>query len=243
MMSTTTSALGPDSARARLRDTLLTAIAEISSSTTSAPGVEAWQPLVITPPAAPPSTAIASPPPRAAAAASLAFLTRPAAPCDEDHVRRFLALHQPKDQVATPAAAFDLARSLPCFDRDLTAYYLTLPATHEHELLVAHSLMRLVPETVSHADFIHALYPAWRDDPAHAMVHVLAVLAAHWDHMGLPPAPGLEALPLARSYADADKCISVFRAASHLQHLAPLIEAAAHIMLGTPLVVAAPTIR
>jgi hypothetical protein len=199
---------------------------------------------VIAPPAPPPSTAIASPPPRAAAAASLAFLTRPAAPCDEDHVRRFLALHQPKDQVATPAAAFDLARSLPCFDRDLTAYYLTLPATHEHELLVAHSLMRLVPETVSHADFIHALYPAWRDDPGHAMVHVLAVLAAHWDHMGgLPPAPGLEALPLARSYADADQCISVFRAASHLQHLAPLIEAAAHIMLGTPLVVAAPTIR
>lgn len=115
-----------------------------------------------------------------------------------------------------------------------------MPATHEHELLVAHSLMRLVPETVSHADFIHALYPAWRDDPAHAMVHVLAVLAAHWDHMGLPPAPGLEALPLARSYADADQCISVFRAASHLQHLAPLIEAAAHIMLGTP---PAPTIR
>lgn len=242
MTTTTTSALGPDSARARLRDTLLTAIAEISSSTTSAPGVEPWQPPVIAP--APPSTATTSPPfLRAAAAASLAFLTRPAAPYDEDHVRRFLALHQPKDQVATPAAAFDLARSLPCFDRDLTAYYLTLPATHEHELLVAHSLMRLVPETVSHADFIHALYPAWRDDPGHAMVHVLAVLAAHWDHMGLPPAPGLEALPLARSYADADKCISVFRAASHLQHLAPLIEAAAHIMLGTPLVVAAPTIR
>jgi hypothetical protein len=238
MMSTTTSApassstslLGPDSARARLRDTLLTAIAEISSTTTSAPGVEAWQPLAVLAAAPPSSTAIASPPPRAA---SLAFLTRPAAPYDEDHVRSFLALHQ-AHHAPSPAAAFDLARSLPCFDRDLTAYYLTtLPATHEHELLVAHSLMRLVPDTVSHADFIHALYPAWRDHPIHAMTHVLAVLAAHWDHTGLPPAPGLEALPLARSYADAEKCVAVFLASSpqHDPTLAPLVEAASAIML------------
>lgn len=227
--SSCTSPLGPDSARARLRDTLLTAIAEMRT-TTSAP-VEVWQPLLA---AAPPSsTAIASPPPRAAA--SLAFLTRPAAPYDEEHVRSFLALHQAHhaDQAPTPAAAFDLARSLPCFDRDLTAYYLTLPATHEHELLVAHSLMRLVPDTVSHADFIHALYPAWRDHPIHAMTHVLAVLAAHWDHTGLPPAPGLEALPLARSYADAEKCVAVFLASSpqHDPTLAPLVEAASAIML------------
>ncbi len=40
--------------------------------------------------------------------------------------------------------AYQLAQSLPYFDRDLTAYYLNLPSTaREYDLHVAHSIMRL----------------------------------------------------------------------------------------------------
>lgn len=231
----TTLHLGPDSARAHLRDTLVAAIAR----TPAAAPLDAWTPSSSSPPPAldvVSSISSSKPPPPG----SLDWLAHPIPTCDVEHVRSLLALTPATD--LSPAAAFRLARALPCFDGDLTAYYLSdaIPSPRRHyELCVAHSLMRLTPDTITHSDFIHAHYPAWRDDARAARTHVLAVLAAHWEHIttALPLPPGLEALPLARSHADADRCLELFLAAASPQHdptLAPLIEAAAAIMLDLP---------
>lgn len=69
--------------------------------------------------------------------------------------------------------AYQLAQSLPHFDRDLTAYYLELPPTaREYELLVAHSIMRLhappTPQTLL------LMLGSWRNQ---GLLHVLHVAA------------------------------------------------------------------
>ena len=95
------------------------------------------------------------------------------------------------DDLAAPArrqVAFQLARELPHFDRDLTAYYLQpAPDTPEYELHVAHSLLRLhSPPTPDPEDLA-----TWRHT---GLVHVLAVAALHmpavadWFHCN-PPSP------------------------------------------------------
>jgi hypothetical protein len=78
------------------------------------------------------------------------------------------------DDLTAPArrqVAFQLARELPHFDRDLTAYYMQPPPdTPEYELHVAHSILRLhsppTPEDLA----------TWRHT---GLVHVLAVAALH----------------------------------------------------------------
>jgi len=222
--------LGSDSARAAL----VLALSKQHNTQQAPGGVETW-----TPPSSLPPMTTASPPQqqqqqKPKLQPDLAWLVRlaaPAAPCDMGHVERFLALHPTNCEGCPRAAAFKLARSLPCFDRDLTAYYLDSPqAPAEYELCVAHSLMRISPPHVSHADFITSRYPSWRDRD-HAMLHVLAVLAAHWDHTGLPPAPaGLKDLPLARSESEAEHCVDTFMASPQARDLAATIEAAAAIM-------------
>ena len=81
------------------------------------------------------------------------------------------------DPAATPQEqAYELARSLPHYDRDLTAFYLLpdhLPRM-EYELDVAHSILRLhAPATL---DGLRQRLPGWR---AQGLLHVLAVAATH----------------------------------------------------------------
>ena len=221
-----TTTLGSDSARAQLRDALLMAKQQAGGAP-----VETWahpsSPLITTKPQpVAPTAGIQAKPQQQARLDWLVRLAAPAAPCDTGHVERFLALHPPAG--CPRAAAFELARSLPCYDRDLTAYYLLSPQPPtEYELCVAHSLMRLAPPSTTHAAFMGSHYPSWRQG---GMLHVLAVLAAHWDHTGLPPAPGLDTLPLARSYAEAERCVDTFMATPQARDLAATIEGAAVIM-------------
>jgi pimeloyl-ACP methyl ester carboxylesterase len=75
------------------------------------------------------------------------------------------------DALSTPArraAAFELARTLPFFDRDLTAYYTAAsPIAEEYELRVAHSLMRLEPADRAFEAFVaRADLPAAPKDPS-----------------------------------------------------------------------------
>lgn len=108
-------------------------------------------------------------------------LAKPYAGLDEFGVSRItelLRLHAACDK-SVPALprhqAYELAKSLPHFDRDLTAYYLTLPATaKEYDLCVAHSIMRLHgPATL---DELHRQLAAWRNQ---GLLHVLSVAAQH----------------------------------------------------------------
>ena len=75
----------------------------------------------------------------------------------------------PRDQ------AYELAKSLPHFDRDLTAYYLAPPAdAPEYDLHVAHSIMRLnAPKDL---DALQRQLAAWRNQ---GLLHVLSVAAQH----------------------------------------------------------------
>lgn len=113
---------------------------------------------------------------------------------------------------------FQLARELPYFDRALTAYYLTLATaapTHEYELHVAHSVIRLTPPTTTLADFLANHFPKWRQQ---GLLHVLTVAAAHMPSAerdwGIPDAPAvqalLHALPFARSGADVVSAVKTF---------------------------------
>lgn len=75
-------------------------------------------------------------------------------------------------------AAFELAKTLPHFDRDLTAFYLRGKCAHEYELHVAHSQLRLSPDyrLTSLDDFARPWVSTWRNQ---GLVHVLALAAAH----------------------------------------------------------------
>jgi hypothetical protein len=127
-----------------------------------------------------------------------------------------------KNKTTSHEDVFQLARDLPYFDRALTAYYLTLaaasqtpPATHEYELHVAHSVLRLTPPTTTLADFLVNHLPKWRQQ---GLLHVLTVAAAHMPSAerdwGIPDAPALQALlhalPLARSGADVVSAVRTF---------------------------------
>jgi hypothetical protein len=147
------------------------------------------------------------------------------------------------DALSTPAkraAAFELARTLPFFDRDLTAYYTAAsPIAEEYELRVAHSLMRLEPADRAYEPFIAERLPRWREETG--LLHVLAVLAAHmpsasddWHYPSTAaagPLPALlKTLPLARSYDAAARCIADFIAGAPPQSVARTLDAAAVIM-------------
>lgn len=109
-------------------------------------------------------------------------------------VDQLLKLHAAGSETAparTPAKqAFELAKSLPHYDRDLTAYYLvssqTLPAT-EYELEVAHSILRLHKPPSLAALCQHL--SSWRNQ---GLLHVLSVAAhnmpelADWNLPGDP---------------------------------------------------------
>jgi len=111
-------------------------------------------------------------------------------------IHQLLDLHPDIDRknLHRSAQALVLAKSLPHYDRDLTAYYLmfrpgkdmALPL-HEYELQVAHSILRLHdPPTVE--DLFERLR-SWRDT---GLVHVLMV-AAH--NMPVLASWGLEESP------------------------------------------------
>ena len=123
-------------------------------------------------------------------------------------------------------AAFDLARSLPSFNRDLTIFYLDLPAAEtvpEYELHVAHSLLRLSPPTTTLDDFTESIRPSWRSS---GMLHVLTIAAVQMPSASvdwrLPsPCPTttavqtlLQSLPGARMPVEAARIISRFVASA-----------------------------
>jgi hypothetical protein len=68
--------------------------------------------------------------------------------------------------------AYELAKSLPHFDRDLTAYYLLPAPAREYELHVAHSIMRL--HSPASLDDLQRYLAAWRNQ---GLLHVLSVAA------------------------------------------------------------------
>ena len=89
-------------------------------------------------------------------------------------ITQLLQLHAACDK-SVPALprlqALELAKSLPHFDRDLTAYYLSLPATaREYELHVAHSIMRL--HSPATPEDLQRHLSTWRHQ---GLVHVLSV--------------------------------------------------------------------
>jgi len=99
-----------------------------------------------------------------------------------DRVNTLLELHQAAcggqidPAIATPRQhAYQLAQTLPHFDRDLTAYYLRPPAdTPEYELHVAHSILRLHSPATLEALQTHLR--TWRSQ---GLLHVLSVAALH----------------------------------------------------------------
>ena len=122
----------------------------------------------------------------ASCAGSLQWFAHLAQPCRglddaaSARIGQLLQLHAAvckPDPAATPQEqAYELARSLPHYDRDLTAFYLLpdhLPRM-EYELDVAHSILRLhAPATL---DGLRQRLPAWRSQ---GLLHVLAVAATH----------------------------------------------------------------
>ena len=91
-------------------------------------------------------------------------------------ITELLRLHAACDK-SVPALprhqAYELAKSLPHFDRDLTAYYLTLPApAKEYDLYVAHSILRL--HNPSTLEELHQQLATWRNQ---GLLHVLSVAA------------------------------------------------------------------
>lgn len=188
----------------------------------------------------------------------LVHLTKPAAAvtADTDPSRaglaRVLDLLRLRDACAPPAAqpapsfdelspylkrehAFQLARELPFFDRDITAYYMepilaANPHLPEYELHAAHSLLRLSPSsTTTLAHFTSVLFPAWREQ---GLLHVLTVVSAHmpcpvsdWNNQPASEALAtlLKTLPLARSYEAATRSIAHFIAHSHPNDLAAVM--------------------
>lgn len=93
-------------------------------------------------------------------------------------ITELLRLHAACDKSvpALPRAqAYELAKSLPHFDRDLTAYYLCLPVhAKEYELHVAHSIMRL--HNPSDLDDLRHRLATWRHQ---GLIHVLSLAALH----------------------------------------------------------------
>ena len=122
----------------------------------------------------------------AACAGSLQWFAHLAQPCRgldgaaSARIGQLIRLHAAvckPDPAATPQEqAYELARSLPHYDRDLTAFYLLpdhLPRM-EYELDVAHSILRLhAPATL---DSLRQRLPAWRSQ---GLLHVLAVAASN----------------------------------------------------------------
>lgn len=113
-------------------------------------------------------------------------LSRPVQPLDEAGASRISQLLQIHLLVADPSsaserpseteAAFELAKSLPHYDRDLTLFYLQPLLSQdmqEYELQVAHSILRLHnPPTL--AVLKHDYLPKWREQ---GLLHVLSVAA------------------------------------------------------------------
>ena len=95
-----------------------------------------------------------------------------------DRVNTLLELHQAAcgGKPDTPRQhAYQLAKTLPHFDRDLTAYYLLpLADTREYELHVAHSILRLHSPATLEALQTHL--KTWRSQ---GLLHVLSVAALH----------------------------------------------------------------
>ncbi len=145
-------------------------LAQACHATPASPPAAHTQPLSQTPQAYPPN---------------LQWFEHLAKPCrglddaGSERITTLLQLHAACDKkksapVNTRDQAYELAASLPHFDRDLTAYYLSDAApAHEYELHVAHSILRLhAPAT--RADLLTQL-KTWRTS---GLLHVLAV-AAH----------------------------------------------------------------
>lgn len=94
-----------------------------------------------------------------------------------------LAVQPSEKQKKSPQQqAYELALSLPHYDRDLTAFYLsTAPPDHEYELEVAHSIMRL------HAPPTPPALAHWRQQGLLHVLHVAAVnMPDHAQDWGLP---------------------------------------------------------
>jgi hypothetical protein len=107
-------------------------------------------------------------------------LARPYQELDEAssaRITKLLQLHAACDK-SVPALprlqAYELAKSLPHFDRDLTAYYLALPpnTAREYELHVAHSIMRL--HSPATPEDLRRHLATWRHQ---GLLHVLSVAA------------------------------------------------------------------
>jgi hypothetical protein len=103
----------------------------------------------------------------------------------ESRITKLIQLHSACDKSATTCqrlAAYQLAQSLPHFDRDLTAYYLNLSSPSdeykEYELQIAHSIMRLhAPPTPK--DVLGHL-ATWRSQ---GLLHVLSVAALNMQEL------------------------------------------------------------
>lgn len=103
-------------------------------------------------------------------------------------------------------AAFEFAREIPFFDRDLTSFYMGHDVGTEYELHVGHSLLRMAPST-SLSHFTQHTFPRWREQ---GLLHVLAIAAVHmpsaqedWGVEDEGLAALLASLPASRSYDQA----------------------------------------
>lgn len=112
-------------------------------------------------------------------------LARPYQPADTQsraRVEQLLQLfeascHKSENHSDRRPLAYDLAKTLPHFDRDLTAYYLSLPddtSLREYHLCVAHSIMRLhdPPDLAGLKQHL----ATWRNQ---GLLHVLSLAAMH----------------------------------------------------------------
>ena len=114
-----------------------------------------------------------------------------------ERITQLLRLHAACDKSvpALPRAqAYELAKSLPHFDRDLTAYYLALPANaREYDLHVAHSILRL--HSPADLDTLHHQLATWRNQ---GLLHVLSVAAQHMPELS-------DWFPVDTPYQDKDE--------------------------------------
>ena len=155
------------------------------------------------------------------------------------------------------AAAFEAARDLPWFDRNLTAFYAGPAVTYEYELRIAHSIMRLLPPphptkgraaaTAAYDAFLQQHLPDWR--ARSGALHVLSVLAANMPSLesdwNFPAVADLEpeadpsrqafefclhTLPIARSYDAAARALSKLSAHPPPPSVSALIDHACALM-------------
>ena len=169
-------------------------LAQACHATPASPPAAHTQPLSQTPQAYPPN---------------LQWFEHLAKPCrglddaGSERITTLLQLHAACDKkksapVNTRDQAYDLVASLPHFDRDLTAYYLSDAApAHEYELHVAHSILRLhAPAT--RASLLTQL-KTWRTS---GLLHVLAVAAHNMPELAdWFPSPAPACPPLAHCLA------------------------------------------